>query len=86
MDYSNCKEILQTVPKGYCFVMGDNRNHSTDSRVEEVGLIKYDDIIGKAVLIYYPSEYRSTAFKNPEFYRNVSIFFLVFLILSLIGF
>ena len=54
MDYSNCKEILQTVPKGYCFVMGDNRNHSTDSRVEEVGLIKYDDIIGKAVLIYYP--------------------------------
>lgn len=39
-----------------------------------------------AVLIYYPAEYRSTAFKNPEFYRNVSIFFLVFLILSLIGF
>lgn len=39
-----------------------------------------------AVLIYYPSEYRSTAFKNPEFYRNVAIFFLVFLLLSLIGF
>lgn len=38
-----------------------------------------------AVLIYYPSEYRKTAFKNPEFYRNVSIFFLVFLLLSLLG-
>ena len=38
-----------------------------------------------AVLIYYPSEYRKTAFKNPEFYRNVAIFFLVFLLLSLIG-
>ena len=39
-----------------------------------------------AVLIYYPAEYRKDAFKNPEFYRNVSIFFLIFLLLSLIGF
>ena len=31
-----------------------------------------------AVLIYYPSELRKDAFKSPEFYRNVSIFFLVF--------
>lgn len=54
MDYSACKEFSRVVPEGYCFVMGDNRNHSTDSRVEEVGLIKYDDIIGKAVLIYSP--------------------------------
>ena len=30
-----------------------------------------------AVLIYYPSELRKDAFKSPEFYRNVSIFFLV---------
>ena len=39
-----------------------------------------------AVLIYYPPEYRKGAFKNPEFYRTVSIFFLIFLLLSLIGF
>ena len=39
-----------------------------------------------AVLIYYPSEYRKDAFKNPDFYRNVSVFFLVFLLLSLLGF
>lgn len=38
-----------------------------------------------AVLIYYPSEYRKDAFKNPEFYRNVAIFFLIFLLLSLAG-
>ena len=39
-----------------------------------------------AVLIYYPSEYRREAFKSPEFYRNVALFFLVFLLLSVIGF
>lgn len=38
-----------------------------------------------AVLIYYPSEYRKEAFKNPDFYRNVSLFFLVFLVLALLG-
>ena len=39
-----------------------------------------------AVLIYYPSEYRRQAFKNPDFYRDVAIFFLIFLLLSLFGF
>ena len=54
MDYSSCKKISQVVPEGCCFVMGDNRNHSTDSRSDEVGFIKYNDIIGKAFFIYYP--------------------------------
>lgn len=39
-----------------------------------------------AVLIYYPSEYRRQAFKNPDFYRDVAVFFLIFLLLSLFGF
>ena len=39
-----------------------------------------------AVLIYYPSEYRQYAFKNPEFYRDVAIFFFIFLLLELLGF
>ena len=39
-----------------------------------------------AVLIYYPSGYRREAFKNPDFYRDVAIFFLIFLLLSLFGF
>lgn len=36
------------------------------------------------VLIYYPSGYRKAAFKSPEFYRDVAIFFLVFLLISLV--
>lgn len=39
-----------------------------------------------AVLIYYPSGYRKEAFKNPDFYRNVALFFLIFLVLALFGF
>ena len=36
------------------FVLGDNRNNSTDSRFEAVGVIHRDDIIGKAWLRIYP--------------------------------
>lgn len=36
------------------FVLGDNRNNSTDSRSEDVGAIKKDTIIGRAVFRIFP--------------------------------
>lgn len=36
------------------FVLGDNRNHSSDSRTPEVGNIKRDEIIGRAWLRIWP--------------------------------
>ena len=46
-------EIME-VPEGMVYVMGDNRNHSLDSRSQAVGLINETDIIGKAHLIFLP--------------------------------
>ena len=49
----NIKDIgYKRIPKGYYFVLGDNRTNSTDSRI--LGLIKQDRIQGKANFTVLP--------------------------------
>ena len=44
-EYPDYPDIEVTVPEGYLWVMGDNRNHSSDSRV--IGCVPVQNVIGK---------------------------------------
>ena len=53
--YDNTPEYV--VPQGYAFVMGDNRDNSTDSRVlSAMGYIPLDNIYGRVSMIFYSRE------------------------------
>ena len=45
-----------TVPEGCYFLMGDNRNNSTDSRYPDVGMVDGRYIVGKALLLVFPGQ------------------------------
>ncbi|MFR9070909.1 signal peptidase I [Paeniclostridium hominis] len=47
-------DIDMTIPKGYVFAMGDNRENSMDSRDPQVGIVKESDIMGKVMVRLLP--------------------------------
>lgn len=66
----NGETLTVTVKEGEIFVMGDNREYSTDSR--RVGCIKTENIVGRVILVFGK---KSQTIKTPKRLSNLQLIF-----------
>ncbi len=55
------------IPEGYVFVMGDNRNDSSDSHSPQVGPLKISMLKGKAHFVVWPFS-KMTRIQTPDYH------------------
>jgi signal peptidase I len=64
-----------TVPEGYLWVMGDNRNNSRDSRYNTQnpgkGFVPIDNVVGRALVISWPLDRWAWLDDYPDVFREV---------------